>query len=296
VSEETSCGQLIFHSKKLQQASCFFAKDITETDRASWLESLPKIHLRDKINKFAENVLCVVLSQNCDIACSNDELDDCIEIALCQPIKSKKVFKGNQFVKSVRKLHFKFRNDNYEANVDYIITVPKEQILKLIEGNESFEIAQLDEEYQTIFPFWRANRYVRSALPDQFNNNLFPILGKYLEELESISLSPSYPFSSFIKSFYVNLDSLEEKEKYDFELFFLLRDETPNEIMANIQDIVERFANELVDITQNTYQDVSQIYADTETNTSIKYLSNLIRFNVDYHSLQRGDSDFSEDV
>lgn len=296
MSQETSCGQIIFHNKKLQQASCFFANNISEDVRKNWLGSLPKITLRDNFNKFTEEVLCVVLSQNCDIACSNDDLDDCLEIALCQPIKAKKVFKGNQFVKSVRKLHFKYMDVNYEANVDYIITVRKEQLLELIDQNRSFEILNLDEEHQTIFPFWRANRYVRSALPDQFNKNIFPILNKYLEALENISLSPSYSFSSFIKSFYVNLDSLEEKESYDFELFFLLRDETPNELIANIQDIVEEFANELVEITQNNYQDVSQIYADTETNTSVKYLSNLIRFNVDYHSLQKGDTDFSEDV
>ncbi|WP_151988752.1 hypothetical protein [Acinetobacter oleivorans] len=296
MSQEASCGQIIFHSKKLQQASCFFANSIPEDVRKNWLESLPKINLRDKFNKFTEEVLCVVLSQNCDIACNNDDLDDCIEIVLCQPIKAKKVFKGNQFVKSVRKLHFKFIDINYEANVDYIITVRKEQLLELIDQDRSFEILNLDQELQTIFPFWRANRYVRSALPDQFNNNIFPILNKYLEVLENISLSPSYPFSSFIKSFYVNLDSLEEKESYDFELFFLLRDETPNELIGNIQDIVEEFANELVEITQNNYRDVSQIYADTETNTSVKHLSNLIRFNVDYHSLQKGDNDFSEDV
>lgn len=296
MSQETSCGQIIFHNKKLQQASCFFANNISEDVRKNWLGSLPKINLRDKFNKFTEEVLCVVLSQNCDIACSKDDLDDCLEIALCQPIKAKKVFRGNQFVKSVRKLHFKFMDVNYEANVDYIITVRKEQLLELINQNRSFEILNLDEENQTIFPFWRANRYVRSALPDQFNNNIFPILNKYLEALENISLSPSYSFSSFIKSFYVNLDSLEEKGSYDFELFFLLRDETPNELIGNIQDIVEEFANELVEITQNNYQDVSQIYADTETNTSVKYLSNLIRFNVDYHSLQKGDNDFSEDV
>ena len=296
MSQEASCGQLIFHSKKLQQVSCFFAKEIPDAKRKNWLDSLPKSHLRDKVNKFTQDVLCVVLSQNCDIACNNDALDDCIEIALCQPIKAKKVHKGNQFVKSVRKLHFEFANNNYEANVDYIITVRKEELLNLIEENTSFDIFELDEEYRTIFPFWRANRYVRSALPDQFNDNIYRILYKYIEQLETVSSTQSYDFSSFIKSFYVNIDSLEEKENYDFELFFLLRDETPNDIISHIQDIVETFANELVEITENAYQDVSLIYADTETNTNVKYLSSLIRFNVDHHSLQNGDSDFSEDV
>ena len=99
-----------------------------------------------------------------------------------------------------------------------------------------------------------------------------------------------YDFPSFIKGFYLNLDSMEEKEYYEFEFFFLLRDEITDKLKSTIQDIVESFATELVEIAN--YKDISNIYADTETNTSVKYLTNLIRFNVDYYSLSKGDTDF----
>ena len=83
---------------------------------------------------------------------------------------------------------------------------------------------------------------------------------------------------------------MEEKEYYEFEFFFLLRDEITDKLKSTIQDIVESFATELVEIAN--YKDISNIYADTETNTSVKYLTNLIRFNVDYYSLSKGDTDF----
>lgn len=83
---------------------------------------------------------------------------------------------------------------------------------------------------------------------------------------------------------------MEEKESYQFEFFFLLRDEVSSELQSTIQNIVENFAEELVAISG--YEDVSSIYADTETNTSVKYLTSLIRFNVDSYSLKKGDTDF----
>ena len=69
-----------------------------------------------------------------------------------------------------------------------------------------------------------------------------------------------------------------------------MRDEVSDELQSAIQDIVERFAEELVEIAG--YEDISDMYADTETNTSVKYLTNLIRFNVDSYSLRKGDADF----
>lgn len=289
---ELSCGQQLFHNKKLEQASCFFIDLIEEGDRKDWLDSLPKKDLRDKTQKTKNGTLCVVLSQNCDIACNQDDLDDCIEIAFCQKIKPKQVFHGNQFTKSVRKFQFKFQELDYEASVDYIVTVKKQKLMEIINEKTDLNIFQLDKDFKLALPFWRANRYFRSALPDSFNEKLYRILDKYIFELEDVATNslPQYDFSSFIKGFYLNLDSMEERDFYQFEFFFLLRDEVSNELQSAIQDIVERFAEELVEIAG--YEDVSSMYADTETNTNVKYLTSLIRFNVDSYSLRKGDADF----
>ncbi|MFU8545578.1 hypothetical protein ACUIJ2_00345 [Acinetobacter junii] len=293
---ELSCGQQLFHNKKLEQASCFFIDLIEKDDRIDWLDSLSKKHLRTKHQKTKDGTLCVVLSQNCDIACSNDSLDDCVEIALCQKIKPQQVFQGNQFTKSVRKFQFKFQDFDYEANVDYIVTVEKQKLIEIIDEKTDLNIFQLDKDFKIALPFWRANRYFRSALPDSFNEKLYKILDKYISELEGIATNelPEYDFSSFIKGFYLNLDSMEEREFYQFEFFFLLRDEVTSELQSTIQEIAERFAEELVELSG--YEDLSSMYADTETNTSVKYLTNLIRFNVDSYSLKKGDADFVVDA
>ena len=164
--------------------------------------------------------------------------------------------------------------------------------MEIMNANTNFHISQLDKDYKLALPFWRANRYFRSALPDSFNDKLSQILNKYIIELVNCETSylQEYDFPSFIKGFYLNLDSMEEKEYYEFEFFFLLRDEITDKLKSTIQDIVESFATELVEIAN--YKDISNIYADTETNTSVKYLTNLIRFNVDYYSLSKGDTDF----
>ena len=287
-----SCGRQLFHCRKLEQASCFFIDLIAKSNHKEWLDSLPKKNLRDKTKRTRPGTLCVILSQNCDIACSDDALDDCLEIALCQAIKPQDVYPGNQFVKSVRKFQFTFENNNYEASVDYIVTVKKQRLMEIMNANTNFHISQLDKDYKLALPFWRANRYFRSALPDSFNDKLSQILNKYIIELVNCETSylQEYDFPSFIKGFYLNLDSMEEKEYYEFEFFFLLRDEITDKLKSTIQDIVESFATELVEIAN--YKDISNIYADTETNTSVKYLTNLIRFNVDYYSLSKGDTDF----
>lgn len=289
---ELSCGQQLFHNKKLEQASCFFIDLIEQSDRIEWLDSLPKKDLRTKTKKTKDGTLCVILSQNCDIACNRDDLDDCIEIAICQNINPRQVHSGNQFTKSVRKFQFKFQGNDYEASVDYIVTVKKQSLMKIISEKTDLNIFQLDKDFKLALPFWRANRYFRSALPDSFNEKLYQILDKYISELEGVATNelPHYGFSSFIKGFYLNLDSMEERDFYQFEFFFLLRDEVTSELQSTIQEIVERFAEELVELSG--YEDRSSMYADTETNTNVKYLTSLIRFNVDSYSLKKGDDDF----
>ncbi|HCQ9865999.1 MULTISPECIES: hypothetical protein [Acinetobacter calcoaceticus/baumannii complex] len=288
-----SCGQQLFHDKKLKQASCFFGNLINEDIRKVWLNSLPKPELRTKIKKFKDDVLCVILSQDCDIACNKDENDDSVEIALCQPIKEKNVFVGNQFVRSVRKFQFLFQTKNYEAQVDYILTVKKIDLLNIINSFPDNSIFNLDYEYKIALPYWRSNRYLRSALPDKFNEALSPLLEEYIPRLtEKSNVDKTiFGYSSLIKAFYVNINSLEELNVYDFEFFFLLRDETPNEILSEIQDIVEEMAENFS--KTSGFNDTSEIFVGKESSTTVGYLSSLIRFNVDHYSLKQGDVDFS---
>lgn len=293
--DSQSCGQQLFHNTKLKQACYFYGNLIGNDLKIKWLNSLPKSELREKIKKFKDSSLCIVISQDCDIACTKDENEDSIEIALCQQIKPKDVFEGNQFVKSVRKFQFIAQEKNYEAHVDYILTVKKNELLNVLGGAPNDSIFTLDPEYKLALPYWRSNRYLRSALPDNFNNAISPIIKDFIPKLnEKADVDKGkYDFSSFIKAFYININSLEEEITYDFEFFFLLRDEISNSLLSEIQDIVENMADSFAETSG--FSDKSDIFVGKESNTTIGYLSNLIRFNVDHFSLRKGEDDFSID-
>ena len=291
---ELSFGQILLHNKKLKQASCFFASQIPQEKRKEWSESFLKKALRGSTSKLKDTSLFLVLSQNCDIACRTDNIDSAVEVVICKKIRDKDVYAGNSFVKSVRKLQFKVGDNWYEANIDYILHLDKQDLLETIEAIEEFKIISLMDEFAISVPIWRANRYMRSALPDNFNIQLEPVLMKYIKPIEEAgSVEITKGFSSYIKALYVWVDSFEEKASYAFDFFALLRDDTPPEVLTKIQDIIESMASELEE--EAGYKDDSDVYAGMGSNTLVSYLTKFVRLNLDSHSLSKGDSDLGLD-
>lgn len=290
MDKQLSKGQELFHVKKIYQASCFPVSCISMDKRLEWSDSFSKKQLRNDPKRFKENSLFLVLSQNCDIACNIDSNDSTIEIAVCKNIKQKEVFAGNTFVKSVRKFQFVANDVWYEANVDYILHVDKHDLLETISNSATFELTILADEFAKSVPFWRANRYLRSAFPDKFNIKLHPVLDKHLEFIESAATPrEKLDFSSYIRAIYVWINSFEELDFYEYDIFALLRDDTPNEILSEIQDKIENMANELSEISG--YDDKSEVYAGKENTTFVSYLTKFVRLNLDNHSLSKGDED-----
>jgi len=287
---QLSKGQELFHVKKIFQASCFPVSCIPMDKRLEWSDSFSKKQLRNDTKRFKDNSLFLVLSQNCDIACNNDSNDSAIEIAVCKAIKPKEIFTGNTFVKSVRKFQFAANGSWYEANVDYIIHVDKHDLLETINSSASFELIKLADEFAKSVPYWRANRYLRSALPDKFNLNLHPVLDKHIKFIESAAAPrEKTDFSSYIRAIYVWINSFEELDFYEYDLFALLREDTPNEILSEIQDKIESMADELSE--SSGYEDKSEVYAGKENTTLVSYLTKFVRLNLDNHSLSKGDED-----
>ncbi|MCG9723386.1 hypothetical protein [Shewanella sp. Isolate7] len=290
-----SNGQILLHNKKLVQASCFLASQIPDEKRLEWSQSFAKAHLRNDHSKLKATSVFLVLSQNCDIACPNDEIETCIELVICKKIRSKDVHQGNSFVKSVRKLHFKLGENYYEANVDYILTVEKGELLNVINEKDDFTLLQLDREYEISVPVWRANRYLRSAFPDSFNAAFFPILHNHILDIEAeAKAEEGTEYSSFIRAIYIWLDSNEERESYEFDIFALLRDETSDKSVSAIQDKIETLAEELA--TSAGYEDKSDIYAGTESTVTVGYLTKFVRLNLDYLSLSQSDIDTGHEL
>ena len=290
-----SNGQILLHDKKLVQASCFFASNIHMDKRLEWSDSFAKKSLRNDRKKLKDTSLFLVLSQNCDIACSKDSIESAIELVVCKKIRESDVHSWNSFVRSVRKLHFRLGNDWFEANVDYILTVDKADLLSIINTIDNFSPLKLEDEYAISVPAWRSNRYLRSALPDNFNAQLNPLLERHMPLIDSTGKAEEgAPYSSFIRAIYIWLDSDEEKDTYAFKVFALLRDETSNEKVSEIQDTIEALAEELA--AQAGYDDQSEIYSGTESTITVAYLVKFVRLNLDYLSLKNSDSDTGQDM
>jgi hypothetical protein len=283
-----SAGQKLFHELAIRQSSYIKASEIPEDVRDYWIDSRTNCELRavNKKTKITDLSLLVMTSQNCDIACTNDDLDSTVEFAIFKPIKAKQVFLGNQFVKSVRKLQIQLDEQWFEAKVEHLITVKKSNLCELL--TEKTKVYVLPEIYERSVPLWRANRYLRTALPDMFNTALFPVLNEHLSDLERVASKEES--GSYIRALYIWLNTLEEVDRYVFEFFALTTEDTPDETFSNIQDSVENISLGLVEQAGYTEIDDS-IYAGRDSTTYVSYLTRFVAINLDYISLSKNDDD-----
>lgn len=283
-----SAGQKLFHELGVCQSSYIKASEIPEDIRNIWIDSRTSSELRivDKKTKIPDNSLLVITSQNCDIACPNDDLDSAVEIAIFKPIKTKKVFPGNQFVKSVRKLQIQIDEQWFEAKVEHLITVKKSNLCELL--TEKTDVKILPEIYEKSLPLWRANRYLRTALPNTFNDALSPVFEKHLPDIEAVASKEGN--GSYIRALYIWLNTLEEVGHYTFEFFALTTAEVPNEILSNIQDSIENISLELCE--QAGYDEIDDsVYAGRDSTTYVSYLTRFVAINLDHVSLAENDDD-----
>lgn len=278
-----SAGQQLFNNG-VRQGSFISSEYLGDLVRESWLKTLPKLKNREKVGKFPKDSIVVVLTQNCDIACNQDHLDDSLELAICKRIDKKCVHPGNQFVKSVRRLHFDVSGDFFEASIESILTIKKEDILELFD-KELKIVRQLSDSDTFAFALWRSNRYIRTALPDSFNIKFFPIFKEAEEKL--VAASQTHEGHSFIRSIYIHLNSLEELETYEYELFALLAENTPESVSREVQNQIEEISMKLEEVG---YQEVGNIFADREDNITVSFLKRFVRFNADDLSISTGDT------
>lgn len=286
-----SCGQVLFHEMGLRQASCFLASFLDDDMRLSWMASFAKEANRKKLKYFRRDSLLLVLSQDCDIAASIDSNESAIELVICKKIP--KLHPGNEFVNSVRKLHFKFADEFYEANVNHILTIEKSVLLDFFKAESDLELYELDEEYSRSFPIWRSNRYNRTALPDKFIHAFKDIEKEYLPAISTTAIALDQAYSSYLRGLYVSVSPNSESDQYNFKFFGLLRDEVGDSKMSDIQEVIEAMAEELESTCG--FIDDSDIYADRSVNTNVSYLTSLVKYNVDYYSLSSGDEDVGPD-
>jgi hypothetical protein len=289
-----SSGQKLFRDWNILQASCLKAEHIPNNKLLEWTNTFSKPQYRGQIKRIKKTSLLLIVTQNCDIAAREDHLDSCIELIVCKKIDPKDCVPFNQFVRGTRKLQFNVNKAWYEASSEYLLTVEKEDLLNTIEDLSEFDVISLASEFAISVPLWRANRYSRIALPDNFNNHLLPALDQFRGQLESLSITDGIPVPNHIRAIYIWLNTLDEVKHYTFELFALIREKTPDELLTKTQNILEDLALHIE--SKSSYIDQSQLYADREDNTYVSYLTRFTKLNLDHISLSKGDSDTGPDI
>ncbi|MCZ7836159.1 hypothetical protein [Atlantibacter hermannii] len=283
-----SKGQQLFHDIGIKQAVCIPAACFEDEIRLRWTDSFSKNNIRHQLSKVPSTAMLLVISQNCDIAAYKDENESSIELIVCKKIKARDLYPGKQFAYSCRRLQFQCDDNWYEANVDYLLTVEKGDLVECIKKSNNFQIITLSPEHELTIPVWRANRYLRTGLPDSFNERFIPVLNDHLANIEEVSLSDDR-MKSVIKALYIGVDPNAESETHAFKIFALLRQSVSDAQLVAVSDAIEDFA---VDLNAKAgFVDLSNVYADRENNTFVSFLNGLLRLNLDYVSLAKGDGD-----
>ncbi|MEY8199101.1 MAG: hypothetical protein RPS47_07665 [Colwellia sp.] len=250
-----------------------------------WSDSFSQACYRRNVKKLKDTSIFLVISQDCDISCKRDTLEPTVEIVVCKKIKEKDIEPRNLFVKSTRKLQFQVEGTWYEANSEYILSVNKEDLFYALKDER---ILLPSPDHIRTIPLWRANKYLRTALPDAFNQALDPLINKHIDSLVEAGASASDRSTSYIRSLYIWLDKFSEEKQYQFELFALLKPETPDEDLSNIQDVIEAICD---DLCLQGLEDTSNGYVGREDSIYVSDIARMYRINLDSHSLSNRDPD-----
>lgn len=174
----------------------------------------------------------------------------------------------------------------YKAEASKIVHIPK-QIL--FEECNNFQPSHLSDQDVEVLARWRANRYMRVALPDAFNNKIKSLIdnGLFDDGLEHAG------------GLYLYLEPFEETENYIVRLFALQRQGSSEENFSALFDKMEAILsalNEIDGLTCPFIEGENTLIFETITpamrrhELSIGLRDHFVRWNFDYISLKVGDS------
>lgn len=250
------------------------------------LSEILESQLTDKRNAL------ILISQACDIAASCDKEKN-LEFVFARKLRKQKPFELNLDARSSRFLELQLSDGSwYKAEATKIIQIAKEDFL----NQNTPQPQSLTEEQVEVLARWRANRYMRIALPDSFNNKIKPLIdaGLFDTGLEDAG------------SLYLNLDTFEDSENYIIRLFALHRRNSLTETYDSLSEMMEQIIEKLNDIDgltcpfltgeENELFD-SILPAMRRSEITIEQLDFFVRWNFDYVSLRANDSEgIDEDV
>jgi len=244
-------------------------------------------------NRLKEGEVLVAVSQDCDIAASVSH-EPYVEFLVFS--LEDKPHDKNFFTKSSRYLNLEISCKIFKASIWKGVYIDKSILAELK------PCGFLPTEETVTVAVWRANRYIRSALPDSFNKKFFPVL----EKAENVSFF--YTHSVSIRGIYVILDSYEEREEYEVGIIALLRHDISPDEYQEVLNFFDEFLNEIDSIEGFTEAHNNDVAFDTgrnfkveiespvyrETEISVGELSMYKKVHLDYISLKGGILDLGE--
>lgn len=227
----------------------------------------------------------ILLTQACDIAasCNNEPT---LEFVLARrPKKKKPPYPLNLDARSSRYLELEINGHWYKAEASKIVHIPKQIFF---EECNNLQLSKLSDQDVEILARWRANRYMRIALPDAFNNKIKFLIdqGLFDDGLEHAG------------GLYLNLDPFSESEHYIVRLFALQRqgssEGTFSELFEKMESILSAL-NEVDGLTCPFIEGENNSFFEAITpamrrhELSIDLRDHFVRWNFDYISLKVGD-------
>lgn len=238
----------------------------------------------------SRNVL-ILLSQACDIV-APCELEPTLEFVIARrPRKKTTPYSGNLNAYSTRFLELKLKDDNwYKAEAAKILHVSKQIFYEEIKqiNLKPLYITEIDLE---VLARWRANRYMRKALPDAFIGKIRPLLNQGIFDagLEEAG------------SLYLQLEPFDESEHYVVRLFAVQKRGSSADDYEPLSEKMENILEEINEIRGLTCPYIegedNQLFEDVmrRNELTIGLQDHFVRWNLDYISLGKNDSEGIED-
>lgn len=273
-------GQLAYE-RGFRQGAYFFASALDSGLRESLIDSRINQKYRKPTkakNKIHDEDILVVLSQDCDITHSDDNADPLIELGVFRKVDLQRISYLNSYGRSVRNLNLVIEGKTYIANLHHIIWCSKQTLFdatdKAIDAG-TVAVKKLPDKAIETCVTWRANRYLRLALPNNFNEKFHSVFEP---------LKAAFEEADQIKELYINLNTYEEATTYKFAILALLDASTSDEALSKFMGWMEALSENLVDKGLTEASDIK--YCARVQDISVWELSQYRKMSLEYVSLK----------
>ncbi|MGO8775162.1 MAG: hypothetical protein ACLQHT_12905 [Terracidiphilus sp.] len=222
--------------------------------------------------------LLILLAQDCDILHDDYLAEPSVELHIARPAAERD---GNLLhAKNPRRLQFAVRGELYEIGIHEKCTVPRTCLL----DHAPLDLVLDEIEIRTIIR-WTANRYMRSAFPDEFNRRLFSAKQPLKKIVAALKRDGELVTNIFLRV--DPMDEIGDGEKYRVILRFTALEEVLGQTEA------AKRAIELTEFIQREFAAVGGVEIEdcklvSEDDFSLADLRETMRWDYDYLSFRGG--------